>query len=90
MDNSPCDFVVNHSARDLKRFEPFVHRTFNGIDCVYFIRSLRNIYLKHGGLESVFKFAPSASEDVGVCENMQFMISNFKIFFLEPKHWVSC
>lgn len=51
----PHDFVVNHSSSDLKTLEKFVHRTFNGNDCVYFIRSLKNIYQKHGGLQTVFE-----------------------------------
>lgn len=54
MDNSPFDFVTNHSESDLKPFHKFVHRTFNGKDCCYFIQSLKNIYLNHGGLENVF------------------------------------
>ena len=29
MDNAPYDFVLGHAATDLKRFEKFVHRTFN-------------------------------------------------------------
>ncbi|MDP4239442.1 MAG: TIGR02757 family protein [Bacteroidota bacterium] len=32
----------------------FVHRTFNGDDCLYFLQSIRNIYLHHHGLEDVF------------------------------------
>jgi len=32
-----------------------VHRTFNGSDCIYFVRSLRNIYHNHKGLQSVFE-----------------------------------
>jgi uncharacterized protein (TIGR02757 family) len=55
MDNTPHDFVLHHSAADLKRFKKFVHRTFNGGDAVYFIRSLKNIYRNHGGMESIFQ-----------------------------------
>ena len=54
MGNSPCDFVLNHKESDLKRLEGFVHRTFNRIDLVCFIRALKNIYLYKGGLETVF------------------------------------
>jgi len=50
MDNAPYDFIMNAEKEDLKRFEYFVHRTFNGTDCVFFIKSLQNIYKKHGGL----------------------------------------
>ncbi len=54
MDNSPHDFILNHSKKELKPFSTFVHRTHNGTDCIYFISSLKNIYNKHGGLEKVF------------------------------------
>ena len=54
MDNEPFEFVTQHTARDLKKFDEFVHRTFNGIDCTFFIRSLKNIYIKHQGLELAF------------------------------------
>lgn len=55
MDDSPYDFILHHRATDLKRFQKFVHRTFNGGDAVYFIRSLKNIYKNHGGMESIFQ-----------------------------------
>ncbi len=54
MDNSPYDFVLNHSKNDLTRFDKSVHRTFNSTDLVFFIESLKNIYLNHGGLEKLF------------------------------------
>ncbi|MGB5358285.1 MAG: DUF2400 family protein, partial [Eudoraea sp.] len=53
LDQSPMDFIMNHNENDLKRFKHFVHRTFNAVDTVYFIKSLRNIYLNHHGLEAV-------------------------------------
>ena len=55
MGNEPYDFVINHSVNDLKILEKFVHRTFNGADCIYFVSSLKNIYQSHGGLQSVFE-----------------------------------
>ena len=54
-DNSPYDFVVNHSDKDLLQLEDFVHRTFNGEDLIFFIKSLKNIYLNEGGMEKVFQ-----------------------------------
>jgi uncharacterized protein (TIGR02757 family) len=54
MDNRPFDFVTGASDTDFEALKPFVHRTFNGSDCIYFVRSLRNIYKNHGGLENVF------------------------------------
>lgn len=54
MENKPHDFILNFTKKDLNRFKKFKHRTFNGIDCCYFMMSLQNIYRKHGGLENVF------------------------------------
>jgi uncharacterized protein (TIGR02757 family) len=55
MDNAPYEFILNFKTNDLGRFIHFKHRTFNGEDCVFFIRSLRNIYLKHGGLGNLLQ-----------------------------------
>ncbi len=52
MDNSPYDFIME--GNDFGKLSSFIHRTFNGADCEFFLRSLRNIYLHHGGLERVF------------------------------------
>ena len=54
LDNSPYDFILNHTPKELKTLENFVHRTFNGNDFIYFIKALRHIYKNHGGLENVF------------------------------------
>ncbi len=54
MDYCPHQFILSHSSAELHTFRHFVYRTFNGSDCVYFIRSLRNIYINHGGMETVF------------------------------------
>lgn len=54
MDDSPHEFVMQYSPKDLKKLEHFVHRTFNGIDCMFFVRSLRNLYRKHGSMELAF------------------------------------
>lgn len=53
MDNSPYDFIVHHSDNEKKRFHSFVHRTFNSSDAIFFIESLKNIYINFGGLEKV-------------------------------------
>mgnify|MGYP000005499714 CR=1 FL=1 len=37
MDGAPHDFMVNHEEKDRARFEHFKHRTFQPIDCLYFI-----------------------------------------------------
>jgi len=54
MDNDPHQFIINHTDNDLKNLLGFVHRTFNGYDFIQFVKSLKNIYCNHGGLEMVF------------------------------------
>jgi uncharacterized protein (TIGR02757 family) len=54
MDDAPHDFVLNHSETELQRFQHFVHRTFNGNDCQFFIRRLGEVYRKHNTLEQLF------------------------------------
>lgn len=55
MDNQPHKFVLNASNDELKSLERFVHRTFNGNDCRFFILSLKNVYQNHSGLQAVFE-----------------------------------
>jgi len=66
MDNSPYEFLMETSffsesmtlshtlTKEAKEFSKFVHRTFNGNDCLFFLESLKNMYRQHGGLEQVF------------------------------------
>ncbi len=54
MGNSPFDFVMNHRAIHIERFNGVVHRTFNSMDFAYFIKALRHLYLHEDGLEGVF------------------------------------
>ena len=79
MGNSPYDFVMSHNGNDLQRLETFVHRTFNGQDFIEFIKSLQNIYLNHGGLESIFTLHQEK-------DSMQNAISKFKTIFFEIEH----
>jgi uncharacterized protein (TIGR02757 family) len=56
MNNSPYEFIMNAKEKDYKRFEDFKHRTFNGIDIIFFLKSLQHIYRQHGGLQNAFLF----------------------------------
>ncbi len=81
MDDSPHDFIINHSPKDLKRFEPFVHRTFNSDDCITYMTILQKIYRQHGGLEKVLlKAFDQESKDSGSGWN------RFKSFFFSFPH----
>jgi uncharacterized protein (TIGR02757 family) len=81
MGNAPYDFVMSHSENDLERLETFVHRTFNGQDFASFIRSLKNIYENHNGLESVY----AKNQEL---KTMQNSISEFKKTFFEIPHQI--
>ena len=54
LDNEPHDFIMYASKDEVESLPNFVHRTFNHTDLVFFLKSLRNIYKNHNGLESVF------------------------------------
>lgn len=54
MDNDPYRFILHHRPKDLHRFESFRHRTFNGIDALYFIAALQSIYRQHDSIEDAF------------------------------------
>ena len=79
LDHSPHDFIMNHQEEDLEKLEPFVHRTFNGLDFITFIKSLNHIYTNHNGLEAVF--AKHAEKD-----SLQKAIHYFKQSFFEIEH----
>lgn len=77
MDNSPYNFVINHTKQDLERFNDFKHRTFNGEDLKCFISQLKNIYKNHKGLENTF--AKGLNIDSLDCSGA---IDNFRTIFL--------
>ena len=79
LDNAPHDFVLNHQKHDLKRFEGFVHRTFNAEDLAYFITALHHLYTQQGGLEVVFANETQRS-------SLQMAIHNFKKHFFSFPH----
>ena len=54
MDNDPYFFLLHTGPEDWESLRSFKHRTLNGEDCLFFLRSLKNIYEQHGGLEAVF------------------------------------
>ncbi|MGB1283478.1 MAG: TIGR02757 family protein [Polaribacter sp.] len=77
--NSPYDFVMNHKNHHLDSFHNFVHRTFNHIDFQFFIKSLKNIYTNHAGLENALSIQDTT-------HNYQTAIHRFKQLFFEIQH----
>jgi uncharacterized protein (TIGR02757 family) len=64
MPGGPYEFIMNAGDEELRKFLPFVHRTFNGIDCIYFMKALGNIYRHHGGLRELFESEYAISGDL--------------------------
>lgn len=54
MDYAPHDFILHHTEEDTIPFESFKHRTFNGIDALYFLQFLQFHYHKSESLETAF------------------------------------
>ena len=79
LDHDPYNFIMNYENKDLQQLQSFVHRTFNHVDFLFFIKALQNIYKNHGGLEKVF-FDNSDSTSI------QPAIAAFKKVFFEIAH----
>lgn len=79
MGNSPYDFVMNYSEKDLKDIQDkSIHRTFNGQDFSYFIKQFNRIYKQNETLESLFEV--KEPED-----NFLHAIERFRNGFLETE-----
>jgi uncharacterized protein (TIGR02757 family) len=81
MDQQPYEFILNASNPDFEVFKQFKHRTFNGDDCIFFLKSLQNIYKNHGGLENVFA---KGADDSGTVKGA---LAYFRKIFFEAEHF---
>ncbi|MBL7967835.1 MAG: TIGR02757 family protein [Prolixibacteraceae bacterium] len=80
MENNPYEFLQNTTERDWNFFLNFKHRTFNGVDCIFFLKSLQNIYLHHGGLETVFTAGYNKNHSIYSA------LAHFRNVFFELNH----
>jgi len=55
MEGKPHLFLMNADEDDFSRFLPFVHRTFNGWDAVYFLKALQRIYRINRDMQTLFE-----------------------------------
>lgn len=79
MPDGPHEFLMTADDFQVESFEFFRHRTFNGTDCIFFLKSLQNIYRTHGGLRGVFR------EGFQLYGNIPDTIRHFRnIFFSIP------
>ena len=77
---SPFDFLLHASEDDFAPFSGFYHRTFNGVDCMFFLRSIQNLYKSNQSLESLFPI----DDDTGI----KGAICSFRNTFLKTPHQV--
>jgi len=78
MEHAPLEFIINSSQAEIEQFNSFYHRTFNGTDCIFFLKSLKNIYQNRHGLESLF--LPDELNGI------KGSIERFRSIFLETNH----
>jgi uncharacterized protein (TIGR02757 family) len=79
MDDAPYGFITGFREQDLRPFAGFVHRTFNGDDCIFFLNALQRIYREHGGLEQAFAGSTPGGE-------AREAIVRFRDLFLRSPH----
>jgi uncharacterized protein (TIGR02757 family) len=80
MEQQPYDFIRNAKQADFDVFQEFKHRTFNGDDCIFFLKSLQNIYKNKGGLEQVFANGMNGSHGI------KNALAHFRSVFFEVEH----
>ncbi|MCT2560804.1 TIGR02757 family protein [Chryseobacterium herbae] len=79
MGNSPYDFVLNYSEKDLEALQDkSIHRTFNGQDFAYFIRQFNKIYRENESIENLFLVKDQET-------NFLHAIERFRSRFLETE-----
>src|SRR5687768_9170881 len=83
MDNSPYQFVLQHTEKELSKLTGFKQRTFNETDLLYFIEFLKHHYSIHNSLEDAFlRFPLQASpESVGGSFIESSLIGFYNYFF---------
>jgi len=79
LDDSPYDFVLHHNCQDLEKIQGVIHRTFNSIDLIYFIKALNHIYKTKKGLEGIFN-------EYKTKDSLQPAIHKLKCLFFELPH----
>ena len=80
MDRSPYDFTMNASRNELLPLLDFVHRTFNGGDCIDFIGAVRGICLRDGSLGGYFEREYAETGD------LRTVLSRFRTAFWSADH----
>ena len=79
LDNAPGDFILGATDQDFDALGPFVHRTFQHEDLVFFLKRLHQLYSQGKGLSSFFDTPDSDGR-------IQESISRFKHYFFSVDH----
>lgn len=79
LQNNPYEFLMNANKADILRFRNFQYRTFKDEDAEYFILSLKNIYLKYGGLHALF------AKGFNETGSIKGVLASFREVFLSKK-----
>lgn len=77
MSMQPYEFIMSHSAGELRALVDFRHRTFNATDLLYFIEFFRSHYERYDSLERAFTMHGSTVEE---------MLCGFHRYFFSPGH----
>jgi len=80
MDNTPYDFVMQHSEKEGQRLLSFVHRTFQPTDTLYFLHFFRNYYSENDSLQSAFTRHTDAS-----APDVKEMLTGFHRMFFDSE-----
>ncbi|MET3875483.1 TIGR02757 family protein [Chitinophaga sp. OAE865] len=81
MDDSPYDFIRHHQPKDRMKLLSFCHRTFNGLDLLYFVEFLQHYYMNVTSLEFAFS-AHITPQD----ENVEKALIGFRKVFFALEH----
>jgi uncharacterized protein (TIGR02757 family) len=81
MDMSPHEFIIGHSANDLKRLQKFKHRTFTEDDIFYFVEFLHHHYHRSASLETAFTQWMDKGDP-----NIEKALIGFKRYFFSLEH----
>jgi uncharacterized protein (TIGR02757 family) len=83
MGNTPHDFCLNHSDKDLQKLVHFKHRTFNATDLLYFIEFFKFHYTHHTSLEEAFLKIPGGyTHENGIEQSL----THFHNYFFSLEH----
>jgi uncharacterized protein (TIGR02757 family) len=80
MGESPYEFLMEAEISDFERFEDYYYRTFQGQDCVFFLKALKKIYSSYNSLEELVKIP--VEQGLGMKE----AIISFRKHFLSLAH----